>query len=183
MNLYAYVGNDPVNMSDPTGRNGVSVAGRVARYCTSGGAITAAGCVAIGVLGALVVAPGVRQEQVINPQRPRSTPPPPMRNEEATPLPDEPVGSPDDRKTGKGGQIQSGPLAPENGGTGNPNEDFDVLTGGKSSPAPEDSTFPEGTRIGDNGVVIRPGSKPDDGPRIDIPQNGDKPRETLHYPK
>ena len=84
---------------------------------------------------------------------------------------------------GKGGRTKgrhnSGPLAPENGGTGDAQKDFDKLTGGKSGAAPQGSGYPPGTQIGDNGITIRPGPN---GPRIDIPSNGTKPTETLHYP-
>lgn len=59
---------------------------------------------------------------------------------------------------------------------------IDHLTGGKSSPAPEGSTLPEGSRVGENGIILRPG-KEGTGPRIDIPANGEKPRETLDYLK
>jgi filamentous hemagglutinin len=80
----------------------------------------------------------------------------------------------------QGNRQISGPLAPEHGGTGNAQEDFDLLTGGQSSPAPPDSTYPPGTLIGTNGIVLRPGTE-SAGQRIDIPSNGTKPHETLHY--
>lgn len=38
-----------------------------------------------------------------------------------------------------------------------------------------------GVLVGDNGIWIRPGSKTGDGPRIEIPGNGNKLPETLHY--
>ena len=49
------------------------------------------------------------------------------------------------------------------------------LTGGNISP---DTTT--GHLCCDNGVRIRPGDG--SGPRIDIPANGSKPRETIHFP-
>lgn len=52
-----------------------------------------------------------------------------------------------------------------------PDELFDKLTGGKSK------TLPDGTKVGDNWFdcdLI--------GPRIDIPSNGSKPHETIHFP-
>lgn len=105
-----------------------------------------------------------------------------LKNEEAkpTPLPEGLVGSPDDRSETKG-RVNSGPLAPENGGTGEAEKDFGNLTGGQSGAPPEGSTLPEGSRVGENGIVMRPGAE-GKGPRIDIPASGDKPRETLHYP-
>jgi hypothetical protein len=57
-----------------------------------------------------------------------------------------------------------------------------TLTGGKSGPAPAGSTYPPGTQVGNSGIAARPATG-SSGPRIDIPANGDKPHETLHYPK
>ena len=98
----------------------------------------------------------------------------------APPLPEGPVGVQDGRggRNRNRGQM-SGPLAPEHGGTGNADEDFEVLGGPNSGPPPEGSTLPPGSRQAPNGVQIRPGPR---GPRIDIPANGTKPPETLHYP-
>jgi RHS repeat-associated protein len=92
------------------------------------------------------------------------------------------VGEQDAGSRTQGGRHNSGPLAPENGGTGNAEADYETLTGGSSSPAPDGSRLPAGSRVGENGVIYRPeaGST---GPRIDIPASGDKPHETLHYPK
>ena len=88
-----------------------------------------------------------------------------------------------DNKSGpQGDRHNSGPLAAGNGGKGDAGKDFGSLTGGKSGPAPEGSGYPKGTQIGQNGVALRPESKTS-GPRIDVPANGDKPHETLHYPK
>jgi len=60
------------------------------------------------------------------------------------------------------------------GGSGDAEEDFGKLTGGSGQNASE-----SGHQIGANGVRLR---YTDKGPRIDIPANGDKPHETLHYP-
>lgn len=68
-------------------------------------------------------------------------------------------------------------MTPENGGTGDPSQDFDKLTGGSNRPA--GGTYPPGTLVGPNGVVLRPSRS--GGSRIDIPGNGSKPPETLHY--
>ncbi|WP_153242686.1 hypothetical protein [Frateuria defendens] len=61
-------------------------------------------------------------------------------------------------------------------------ETFDKLTGGQSGPTvikgAEDSS---GKLTGTNGIRYRPGIG-SNGPRIDIPANGNKPHETLHYP-
>lgn len=92
------------------------------------------------------------------------------------------VGEQDAGSRTQGGRHNSGPLAPENGGTGNAEEDFGNLTGGASSPAPDGSRLPAGSQVGENGVIYRPGTG-SSGPRIDIPASGDKPHETLHYPK
>lgn len=100
-------------------------------------------------------------------------------NDQATPLPDGLVG--ENPRESRGKRKNSGPLTPENGSTGNAEEDFGVLGGGTSQPAPEDKGYPEGTQVAPNGTSIRPG-KDGEGPRIDIPANGSKPPETLHYP-
>jgi len=100
-------------------------------------------------------------------------------------LPDAPgslVGEQDNKSGAQGGRQNSGSLSPGNGGTGDAATDFDKLTGGKSGPAPDGSRYPEGTKIGENGIALRPGTDKK-GPRIDIPAQGEKPHETLHYPK
>lgn len=97
-------------------------------------------------------------------------------------VPKDLVGTQDDKSGRQGKRHNSGPLAPEHGGTGDAAKDFGKLTGGKSRPAPSDSTLPPGSRIGDNKIQIRPG-KPGEGSRIDIPASGSKPIETLHYPE
>jgi RHS repeat-associated protein len=51
----------------------------------------------------------------------------------------------------------------------------DDLTGGSTK------TDPKGNQVCPNGVRIRPG-KPGQGPRVDIPGNGPKPPETIHFP-
>ncbi|MGH9697680.1 MAG: hypothetical protein ACRD5Z_26305 [Bryobacteraceae bacterium] len=55
-----------------------------------------------------------------------------------------------------------------------PDELFDRLTGGQSV------ILPDGTRRGSNGIRLRPDSG--SGPRIDIPANGEKKHETIHFP-
>ena len=96
------------------------------------------------------------------------------------PLPDRLVGA--NPRKGSGKTAKSDGLAPENGGTGDPEKDFDKLTGGDSGPAPSGKNYPAGTRLGGNKISLRPASG-ENGPRIDIPANGDKPPETLHYPR
>jgi RHS repeat-associated protein len=99
----------------------------------------------------------------------------------APPIPGDLVGDQSSDSAGltkNGKRHTSGPMTPENGGTGDASKDFDKLTGGRSQPA--GGTYPPGTLVGPNGVVLRPGQK-GSGPRIDIPGNGSKPPETLHY--
>lgn len=96
------------------------------------------------------------------------------------PLPNGLVGVQDSLSGMQGNRNNSGPLASENGGTGNAQEDFNKLTGGRYGPAPTDSTYPPGTLIGNNGITLRPGAG-SIGPRIDIPANGTNLHETLHY--
>jgi RHS repeat-associated protein len=99
----------------------------------------------------------------------------------APPVPGDLVGDQSSDRAGltkNGKRHTSGPMTPENGGTGDASRDFDKLTGGSSQPA--GGTYPPGALVGPNGVVLRPGQK-GSGPRIDIPGNGSKPPETLHY--
>lgn len=181
-NLYMYVGNDPVNRTDPTGecdvvcRRAISVAATRAggRYVTSaivsqvdsplpGPADAVAAVGAVVTTGALIWDIGNA-----------------VFNDAASPdVPDGIVGA-NPRETR--GRTNSDGLAEENGGTGDAEKDFDGLTGGVSGPASEGSRYPEGTRVGENGIAIRPGTDKS-GPRIDIPAKGEKPHETLHYPK
>lgn len=100
----------------------------------------------------------------------------------APPLPKDLVGTPDSKSRQQGGRVNNGPLAPEHGGTNDDEKDFGKLTGGKFGPAPADRGYPEGTRVGENGISHRPATE-SSGARIDIPANGSKPAETLHYPK
>ena len=96
------------------------------------------------------------------------------------PLPDDYVGIQDDNSGDQGNRHKSGPLSPEHGGNGNAKDDFNNLTGNTGMPVPDDSTYPPGTLIGDNGITLRPETN-GSGPRIDIPSNGSRPHETLHY--
>jgi len=169
MNLYAYVGNDPVNGVDPMG---------LAVNCSSSScAIEARSLLELGVDLAFVGGVYVRRvvENAISLA--------PVHNEQAKPtappVPDLPVG--ENPKPGRnGGRPVSGPFAPEHGGTGDAGQDFDHLTGGTGKPYDAQGR-PPGTQIGDNGIQHRPGIK-GKGARIDIPAHGSKPRETLHYP-
>jgi RHS repeat-associated protein len=176
INLYAYVANDPVNKTDPTGM----CAGPLIIPCgiaaeeviVAGAAAASAACVAYcpsaddWAKAGRAVSDGLRSigDKLFN---------------KAPPVPTEPVGTPP-RTPGKGGQIQSGPLHPDHGGTGDADADHDHLTGGTGRPN-ESGGRPAGTRVGENGIQIWPG-KTGQGPRIDIPANGAKPGETLHYP-
>lgn len=95
-------------------------------------------------------------------------------------IPDKLVGLQDNKSRKQGKRVNNGVLAPENGGTGNAQRDFEYLTGGRYGPPPSNKGYPEGTLIGDNEISLRPPSGVY-GPRIDIPRNGTKPPETLHY--
>ena len=111
--------------------------------------------------------------------------PPVEGTNSAPPIPEDYVGDQSRGHTSNGGKRHtSGPLTPENGGTGDAEKDFDKLTGGTGKPFPDSDgrSKKPGTLVGDNGIWIRPGTKnPGDGPRIEIPGNGNKLPETLHY--
>ena len=209
MNVHRYVWNNPVNWTDPSGLAALSENGALARGLgAAAGSLTRLDNSLASVfhrissiLNAVRVPPfgpqdagGVGDDNPADGDdtpgaegRPNVDGPPSVgaggrpgaSTSENGGLPGGLVGSPDDRKPTKG-RVNSGPLAPENGGTGDPNKDFDILTGGKEvAPHPGLS---EGSRQGANGVVLRPGNGTK-GPRIDIPANSDtgKPRETLHF--
>lgn len=79
-----------------------------------------------------------------------------------------------------GGKNTSGELLPQYGGTGNFLDDLERLTGGTRPWQPGDKA-PPGSLVGANGIFGRPNTS--GGFSIDIPANGSKPHETLHYPK
>ena len=92
-------------------------------------------------------------------------------------LPTDLVGDQSDPRAGpnkSGTRVTSGPLTPENGGTGYYDKDLNTLTGGTRPWQPGDSAPPG------NGIFGRPQNS-SGGQSIDIPANGDKPHETLHY--
>jgi len=78
-----------------------------------------------------------------------------------------------------GTRHTSGNLRPESGGTGNYDEDLKTLAG-DTRPAVRGDSAPPGAQIGANGVFGRE-TNSSGGKSIDIPANGDKPHETLHY--
>jgi RHS repeat-associated protein len=169
-NLYAYVRNDPLNLADPSGRC-------VWDLCITEGTVVVVGAIVIG--GTIAISCAASEQcrgQVADAVTGI------FQNESAEEGPGLPGGIVGEGPREGGGRINSGPLAEDHGGTGDPQGDFDVLTGGRSGPAPEGSTLPPGTQVGENGIQIRPGTDTT-GPRIDIPASGDKPRETLHYPR
>ena len=178
VNLYGYVGQDPVNFVDETGSNRKAVLQQLGRWGLR------------GLRGERVIRRSDLDDiarSVILPLQiidDLNTIGDIILNDDADDVPDGIVGEQDDPRAGpnrSGSRWTSGPLSEANGGVGDPKEDFDTLTGGKHSAPPEGSTLPEGSRVGDNGVIYRPGNS-DGGISIDIPRSGDKPRETLHYP-
>ncbi|HGM7301878.1 TPA: RHS repeat-associated core domain-containing protein [Stenotrophomonas maltophilia] len=78
-----------------------------------------------------------------------------------------------------GTRHTSGNLKPDFGGTGNYDSDLKALAG-DTRPAVRGDSAPPGAQIGENGVSGRQ-TNSSGGKSIDIPANGDKPHETLHY--
>ena len=78
-----------------------------------------------------------------------------------------------------GSRHTSGNLKPEFGGTGNYDDDLKTLAG-DTRPTVRGDSAPPGAQIGENGVFGRE-TNSSGGKSIDIPANGDKPHETLHY--
>ncbi|MGF6418245.1 RHS repeat-associated protein [Stenotrophomonas sp. AN71] len=174
-NRYRYANGNPYKFKDPDGRSATCGERSCVIECTSGFAC-AVDYVYVGTVygGRLLrnavesILPVIQQSQ-----SPKG---------DAPALPEGLVGIEDKGSRQQGGRVNNGPLAPDNGGVGDGLKDFGTLTGGKFDLASEGSRLPEGAQVGDNGVIYRPGNA-GSGPRIDIPANGEKPHETLHYPK
>ena len=164
-NRYAYGKNNPYKYTDPNGQFAIPLIIPIVEWAVT---ITTTDLAIGGAAAVVATIPGdaVRNENGNDSAG------------DAPGLPDGLVGVQDDKSGERGNRHNSGPLAPEHGGTGEAHDDFDYLTGGTGKQAPDN--YPEGTRMGDNGIIIRPGIN-DKGARIDIPANGDKPHETLHY--
>jgi RHS repeat-associated protein len=174
-NRYVYAKNSPYKFIDPDGRNAMIACVGGPIPCAVGAAITAVAAIAIVIKGQEVL----HGNNNAGPKKQEGT-------NSALPVPDDYVGV-QGEKAGtsvSGNRHTSGPLAPEHGGTGDAQADFDKLTGGTGKPFPEGDkrAGKPGVEIGDNGIWIRPGTKkPGDGQRIEIPGNGNKFPETLHY--
>ncbi len=154
-NLYPYANGDPISLRDPDGQAiwPFPRGGRRTDVCP-------------------------RPPMWSMPEGPGSRSPPGLKSD-VPDVPDTLVGTQDKKAGRQGKRHNSGPLDPSQGGTGDPQKDFDTLTGGQSGPAGTD--YPPGTLIGPNGIALRPGTG-GKGPQIDIPEKGPKPPEALHYP-
>jgi len=207
LNLYSYVRNLSTTRYDADGhQDAVAKAVRdcVANAPCATAAVASAGADAAFIGGAalgpgalamevVIVAPKFEVENCLCPDAQYFVPlVPALQNDNtnattppattpSAPLPKELVGTQDAKSAPQGNRQNSGPLDPSHGGVGDAAKDFGTLTGGKSGPAPAGSTYPPGTLVGDNGIALRP-ARGTSGPRIDIPANGTKPHETLHYP-
>ncbi len=173
-NRYAYANNNPYKFVDRDGKSAILVARAGILGAEGGFVLCGPVCAAIGG-GIGVGAALYTGDKALNWTKSQGA------DNAANPVPGDLIGDQSGDRAGltkNGKRHTSGPMTPENGGTGDAGKDFDKLTGGNNQPA--GGTYPPGTLIGPNGVVLRPGQK-GSGPRIDIPGNGSKPPETLHY--
>jgi filamentous hemagglutinin len=166
---YMWNNNNPITYSDPSGYCPLCLVAVPAVEIGIGEALTAIG---VGAVGGAMATNG---QEILNSIGSLFNAHGQMQ---APGLPETIVGT--NPKPSSGKRVNSGPLDAAHGGTGDAEKDFDKLTGGHSGPAPNDR--PPGTLLGGNRVQLRPGT-PSKGPRIDIPANGTKPPETLHYPQ
>jgi RHS repeat-associated protein len=183
LNLYSYVRNNPLTRADADGHDPLTLAAVWGGIQTGAAAVetglvagaSATMAVVVGV-GAEIFAPTMAgSPSEVHWELHHNDVPAPV----TTPLPTGPVGT--DPEPTKGSRTKSGPLAPEHGGSGDAGKDFGTLTGGNSAPAAPEKRYPAGTQVGENGVALRPAAGTA-GPKIDIPANGSKPHERLHYP-
>lgn len=180
LNLYGYVRNNPLSKADPDGhqcscQTDEQVLGRsTAEFIDKAVAATRSafdvGKIALATVAAIAVT-DIKETLHLNedakpaPAAP-TTAPTPTAAPAAPALPTGIVGVQDGKSGPQGNRHNSGPLAPEHGGTGDATADFGRLTGGQSAPAPQGSTYPPGTQLGENGTALRP-QKGRSGPRID----------------
>jgi RHS repeat-associated protein len=146
VNLYGYVGNDPVNNVDPSGTNEITV---VASRCSSSPSSLFV-CVSAVGLGSLVFIASIQNQNTIKNRPKLFLPPPPMRNEksDADKEWDEVAG---DAETGSDGQKE------KDGGKAAAERDFGSIKGNSVGGSRENGTkvkvLPDGTK-----VVLRPSS-------------------------
>jgi hypothetical protein len=152
LNVYGFAGGDPINFSDPFGLFAVPLA---IPLVLKGAPVLGAGLVKAAVFVGSGLAAAYAGNRALNAFRETGVPP----------LPDGLTGADPQERPGRINTT----------GSGNPEGKFDELTGGQST------TQPDGTRVGPNGVRLRPGTDTK-GPRIDIPARGDRKHETVHYP-
>ncbi len=177
LNLYGFVGGDPVNYSDPLGlfpcpelcaSSTISITLPLAQLSAAAGvAVEAAAAGALGAIGAVMVRPAFPGSGKRDLGRGLGT-----FAAEATGT----TGAPElpEGLTGENPRQGSGNRT-NTDSKQDPRKVFDKLTGGQSR------TDESGHEVGSNGVRLRPGTATK-GPRIDIPSRPPRPHETIPFP-
>jgi filamentous hemagglutinin len=163
----SYANNNPYKYTDPDGKVALALQGALTGTLVCGPVCGAIAGATLSIASYYAVDAIVHNES----------------SGDAPAIPERIVGDQGSDEAGSnrsGKRHTSGTLTPENGGTGNYEGDLEYLAG-ETRPSVLGDSAPPGSQIGENGVYGRPKNS-SGGRSIEIPGNGDKPHESLHYP-